>query len=532
MTRFDRLNLTSRAFCLAAIVGLSLALGASDALRATLLLAAIGATAIGADFTSYIPRTAVCIAEGAVVALVVGLALPEGVLLLPYLVVPSLIVGVASGARGVLAVVGVESLGLVIVTVTASRDTDIAQLSTTLLPWLITSLGVGLLSAWIRGTRSGGWGLAGDSSYESARRLLTQLRTVARRLSAGLDTLTISSQLLVTVHQHLGDAHSGVFVKTDGGILAPLAYRGAQAKESLTPECQVVDDAWSSAEPEQAPQPSGSADRRNRVVLPLRSGARMIGIVVADTQTVVPSKTLRLLMPVVDDHALRLDTAMAFDEVRTIATSEERRRLAREIHDGVAQEIASLGYAVDDLTATATTDLQRRQLRGLRDEITRVITELRLSIFDLRSQVSGGLGSALSEYVREVGTRSGLTVHLTLDEGPSRLRSEVETELMRIAQEAITNARKHSTGANLWVDCRIQPPFARICVRDDGGGLRDGRPDSYGLHVMRERAERIGADLLIEELGYDEGPRGTSVIVTVGTEETNLAPKRATEVHN
>ena len=105
------------------------------------------------------------------------------------------------------------------------------------------------------------------------------------------------------------------------------------------------------------------------------------------------------------------------------------------------------------------------------------------------------LGTALSDYVQQVGARSNLTVHLTLDEAPTRLRSEVETELLRIAQEAITNARKHSTAQNLWVDCWVQPPSASITVRDDGVGLRTGRDDSYGLRIMRERAERIDARL-------------------------------------
>ena len=225
----------------------------------------------------------------------------------------------------------------------------------------------------------------------------------------------------------------------------------------------------------------------------------------------------------VDEHALRLDAALTFDEIRTIATMEERHRLAREIHDGVAQEIASLGYAVDDLSADATSDAQRRKLNTLRSELSRVVSELRLSIFDLRSEVSAGLGSALSDYVREVGARSGMTVHMTLDVAPTRLRGEVETELFRIAQEAITNARKHSSAANLWIDCRIQPPAARISVRDDGGGLGKGRDDSYGIKIMRERAERINATLEVASRPDQRGPFGTCVTVTVGPQESALA---------
>ena len=114
-------------------------------------------------------------------------------------------------------------------------------------------------------------------------------------------------------------------------------------------------------------------------------------------------------------------------------------------------------------------------------------------------------------------------MHLVLDEAPTRLRGEVETELLRIAQEAITNARKHSKAKNLWVDCRIHPPFAHISVRDDGAGLGTGRADSYRLKIMRERAHRIHATLDIGPGRFDAdddgaGP-GTTVAVTVAGSE-------------
>src|SRR6185436_8619854 len=162
--------------------------------------------------------------------------------------------------------------------------------------------------------------------------------------------------------------------------------------------------------------------------------------------------TVRGLMKDVDAHSLQLETALVFDEIRMLATVDERRRLAREIHDGIAQEVASLGYVVDDLAESSSDPQIAQGLRNLREELSRVVADLRLSIFDLRSDVSptNGLGAALSEYVRTVGARSDLTVHLTLDEAPTRLTPVVETELMRIAQEAVTNARKHASADNLW----------------------------------------------------------------------------------
>jgi len=250
--------------------------------------------------------------------------------------------------------------------------------------------------------------------------------------------------------------------------------------------------------------------------MPLRIGLRTFGLIAIERSGPPFEQTqLNAAESVLEELGLRLETALLFSEVRSLATAEERRRLAREIHDGIAQELASMGYAVDDLAARARylPDLEA-DLKTLRSELTRVITELRLSIFDLRSEVQTtiGLGTALSDYVRQVGASSNLTVHLVLDETPMRLPIDSETELLRIAQEAVTNARKHANAHNLWVTCRIDPPSAYLAVADDGSGLGTPRDDSFGLEVMRERADRIGARLAVGNRA--EG--GTAVEVTLG----------------
>ena len=96
----------------------------------------------------------------------------------------------------------------------------------------------------------------------------------------------------------------------------------------------------------------------------------------------------------------------------------------------------------------------------------------------------------------------------------------VEAELLRIAQEAITNARKHAGAQNLWVTCEIDPPYARIEVSDDGQGIGPQRPDGrFGLAIMAERAERIRGQLEITP----RGGSGTSVAVVLGS-----PPRRST----
>src|SRR5947209_5270086 len=271
------------------------------------------------------------------------------------------------------------------------------------------------------------------------------------------------------------------------------------------------------------------------VVIPLVIGVRTFGLVGLETaRRDVGVGQAAQMADVAGEAALRLETAMLFDEVRGVATAEERRRLAREIHDGIAQELSYLGYVVDGLTAEAKEHDEglTDELRSLRREITRIVSELRLSIFDLRSEVDihGGLGAALSEYVRSVGQQSDMTVHLSLDEAATRLPAESEAELLRIAQEAITNARKHAEATNLWVTLVVDPPSALLRVEDDGRGLGTGRHDSFGLSIMRERASRLRTNVQVEP----REPRGTRVEVVLGgpTSSTTRLTNASSQPHS
>lgn len=515
MTGSSRLDLTSRILCLATVLGLTLAFGDPRALQGVLLLAVVAASAAVAGRTTWLRYRWVGLVEGLTAGVVVAITLPDGALLLPYLLVPALLAGVGEDRRSVILVVGGEAAGLLAaLTLTDSNTAAMAGIELSA-PWVVASLGVGVVADWILRLR-GDSGAPDEQSYLSARRLLTQLRTVTRRLSSGLDPVGIGNQILTEVEAVLMSPRSALFVRTESGTWTPLAYRGVDARMALQPEGEVFSRCVHTLRAQSAPQPSGRADCRHRFAFPVHVGENLIGVVLADGPVGLDDE-LHEQSGALEEHALRLDAALVFDEVRSLATVEERQRLAREIHDGVAQELASLGYSVDELADSAVTESQAGKLRDLRGEITRVVNELRLSIFDLRSEIdtNGGLGSALSTYVRAVGARSGLTVHLTLDEAPRRLRNDVESELLRITQEAVTNARKHSRGENLWVDCRIRPPSAQISIQDDGGGLGAARPDSYGLKIMRERADRIGAALEICEEPASSGLMGTKVTVTL-----------------
>ena len=491
-----RLVVGARLFGICAVGVLAVIAGDMAALSAVLLLAGVAAVVAVLDHRAYVSGVVLAIMEALAASVIIGSQLVDVRYALVYLVIPTFVAGLHAGLPGTAfaCLIEITVVGLLTApTLTATAVADRVELAA---PWALTSVGSGVLGAWLRQIDHAP--PRDHDAYHSARRLLAELRTVARSLSAGLDPVGIAQQMLVEVHEAIHDDAAVVLVRTEGGILVPLTQDESDRLREVGSDDPIVMECWTTESPTQEIV-GGRDDRRARVALPLQVGVRMIGVVVAECAPTISATTLHNLRSELAGHSLRLDTALVFDEVRTLATADERRRLAREIHDGIAQEVASIGYAVDEMIATSCSEEHSVNLRSLRHELTRLVSELRLSIFDLRSEVSqsAGFGAALTDYVRQVGTRSGMTVHLSLNETPQRLRVEVETEILRIAQEAITNARRHSGASNLWVTFAADPPHATLTIADDGHGLGTPRSDSYGLRIMRERAERIGASLEI-----------------------------------
>ncbi len=492
-----RIDLGARASCLALGVALSFATGQVFMSLGSLLLLSLLALAMslfamwtGPGGREYLFALGV---EGAVATALVLLGTPASDVYVIYVVAPALI----AGLRGGLLAAGGVVAGQLLVAISAHAQ--LVEMRPELLwaPWMFMSFAVGLLGAWVRQLQL----LQRDirpSPYASAHRLLGQLRTLTPQLSGGLDIEVVSQNALTTAVEALGGKRAALLLREDSGDLTVVAYGDDESFTVSIDQDRLVQQVVTSRSAQQELRPHVGSQHRLRTCLPLIVNTRVIGVVVVDGPFPVTSDELAQTQEVLDDDALRLESAVLFSDVRTLATVEERRRLAREIHDGIAQEIAALGYLVDDLARDQCNQQHRGGLLDLRDELTRVVTELRLSIFDLRSGVSSndGLGSVLGDYVREVGKNSGMTVHLSLEESPRRLRLDVETELLRVAQEAVTNARKHAHAANLWVTCRVEPPFAEIRIEDDGQGGVHARGDRhFGLNIMKERAARISAIL-------------------------------------
>jgi signal transduction histidine kinase len=436
--------------------------------------------------------------------------------MLPYLLGPLFGIGFRGGAK-LVAAGGALSAALLLAGV--SVDTvrmDAADYLVSAAEWCALAVMFGLVASWAR--------VLAESDnpagrYAQVSRLLGELRGMARRLPGSLDPVSAAETLLDECGEVTAYDRGAVLLATSGERLTPLAVRGAERLDldTSTTGAGHIAQAWQTS---LMVRETGRLVRTGMVSLlavPIPAEDRCAGLLVLESaaEGAFAPSVAHQVGALAIAAAPRLESAMLFDEIRRIATVEERQRVAREIHDGIAQELVYVGYELDSLgyEVEAGKPAAKDSVRRTREHITRIISELRLSIFTLRTAPEpGGLGAALGEYVRSVATAAGIAVHLSLSEDPARLPADAEAELLRIAQEAVTNARKHAKARNLWVTLTVDPPHVLLRVEDDGLGFDPGGRRGFGLEIMQERAERLGATLRVSA----RKPSGTRVEVEVG----------------
>lgn len=204
------------------------------------------------------------------------------------------------------------------------------------------------------------------------------------------------------------------------------------------------------------------------------------------------------------------------------AQDEERRRLARELHDGTAQTIAALGMnlsVVRESLAALDTRAQRA-LHGSLELADQCIRELRTHSYLLHPPMldDRGLAPALAGYAEGFAHRSGISVKLDLPPDLARLPQEVELMLFRVVQESLTNIHRHSGSRMATIRLARYPKDVVLQVRDQGHGIggKQGWPGEPGVRLgvgiagMRERVRQIGGTLQIRSR-----PGGTDVEVVV-----------------
>ena len=202
------------------------------------------------------------------------------------------------------------------------------------------------------------------------------------------------------------------------------------------------------------------------------------------------------------------------------AVLAERNRIAREIHDNLAQEMLGISVELEVVARTmpSSADVARTHLDKTRLLVREAIAEARRYVWDLRSQAldKHDLASALSDTARRLTAESRVQAKVEVSGTFRPLSPMIEGDLLRIGQEAINNAVRHAEAQNILVSLRFDATRVQLSVHDDGRGFdyqasNNGDSKNFGLVGMRERAARIGGTL---KIASSEG-QGTEVLVNV-----------------
>jgi two-component system nitrate/nitrite sensor histidine kinase NarX len=260
------------------------------------------------------------------------------------------------------------------------------------------------------------------------------------------------------------------------------------------------------------------------LAIPLLRGDRILGLlaVLENKPHSFAERDVRLLQQLAQNVVVAIENAMLYQQVRSMTAIEERRWLAREMHDDLAQGLGLINIqttVTEDLLSKGRIDQARESLKQVKEIANRSYTDVREAIFSLRTIVSPDtrflvtLQDYLSDYQRHYGIETSLKVE---DESAVQFSDEVGSQVAYIIKEAITNARKHGGARKVEVSIVKDDCGSKIAVEDNGNGfdpltISGEDAQQMGLQIMRERARSVNGDLEV----HSQKGKGTQVFLCV-----------------
>ncbi len=223
---------------------------------------------------------------------------------------------------------------------------------------------------------------------------------------------------------------------------------------------------------------------------------------------------VRLLTRLAQQTIAAIENAQLYEQVQYVSILEERERIAREIHDGLAQLVGSIRIWAEE----AELSLAEKNWKASRGAIKKVEESARVAYASLREEMMGlretlvpgeDIFPVLTEYLSRFQNQSGIRSRLqvrrtTVEKDPIALSPNVEIQLLRIIQEGLTNVHRHAKAQHVLVDCTETAETLSITIEDDGEGFIPANvPEGHlGLRIMSERAASVGGQVSISsELG-------------------------------
>lgn len=270
---------------------------------------------------------------------------------------------------------------------------------------------------------------------------------------------------------------------------------------------------------------SGTDGLRYHASVPLQSHeGQKIGIlnVVSENSCELTSSTLELLRTIGDMLSMAIERAKLFENSRQMGITQERNRLAREIHDTVAQGLTALSLKLETIEALLEADVQHPKIPELINESLHLtqtnLEEVRRSVLDLRASPlqDSTLLEALEKLLEETEQNHSLQVDFQVFGTYQKLPLRTEMTLYRIAQEAVQNVVKHAAANQLNLQLKYESDSVILKVKDNGKGFDTGlfssQTQKFGLLGISERVKLLKGTM---ELKSDLG-MGTVLMVKLG----------------
>jgi signal transduction histidine kinase len=266
-------------------------------------------------------------------------------------------------------------------------------------------------------------------------------------------------------------------------------------------------------------------DADRGVAYPIRSGSDLVGglfFLLRDSRARRrPSNhflnlLLRYLIP-------QIEALYVMQRARHVDLLEERRRIARDLHDSFIQVLAGLGLRLDALSVAAARDggaqALAKGLAEMRATITGELRRLRAYLIEMREPLNEirSLGQLVEETTKAFTARTGVAVEADIQTGVADLSGAVVRELAAVLREAFTNVEKHARASRVWVSAWLEGQHLILRVRDDGigiqqaGGRNPSRDTGHGISSMGERARLLGGTVALNRL--DSG--GTVLVISI-----------------
>lgn len=415
--------------------------------------------------------------------------------------------GLVLGMGGGMAAAIVLELGALgeVISALQAGDLDAKQLIAMMILFPLTGLAGGLAERiWREDSRRGALLLS------EANTVLSTLYRIARAMPGGLDRSNVAAAALDEVKETIG-SKSALMLVGEGELLTVagsygvvrtrdlIVDRGDQQMAELLRKRSVQVLKRETLPTRIAPALAGHSCW---LAAPLRRGSTVGMILAACSDDSRHGPNSLFLRQLADESAVAVENASLFSRVRELSVDEERRRLARELHDGVAQALTHIRFELEFLArhgapAGSSVDAESLRLSRVAD---RTLADVRAMILGLNAAVSAeGLTGSLRSYLRDLRGGGGPEIDFQAF-GVIRLLPEVEAEIFRVAQEAVSNALRHARANTVWVTLDTVESSIRLVVEDDGRGIGDGKASGIGgvgLKAMHERARAIGADFAI-----------------------------------